>query len=248
MTRAPRIVRTARAVTVGAEILSGKIQDSNSYELARALRRLGVELKGIATIPDDTNAIAEAVREARQQADVVFTSGGIGPTHDDKTIHGVALALGRRLHKARGDQLTSRAEPVGSAFPTLIPEGADLVQLGNPRWPTIVVDNVWLLPGVPELFRFKLGFLGEYIVGPCPFLTKSIFLDVDEVEIVSALDGVVSRHPDVEIGSYPTYGERGFRTQITFDARDEALLLLAYNDFAAQVSDRMVADLSSDRM
>jgi molybdenum cofactor synthesis domain-containing protein len=239
MNGAPRVVRSARAVTVGAEILSGKVCDTNSYELARTLRRLGIRLTGIVVVSDDLESIERAVREARQDADVVFTSGGIGPTHDDKTIEGVARALGRPLVPA-----SSLGGDTGHAMwqrsSRFIPEGAELVQLGHPGWPTIVADGVWMLPGIPELFHAKLQALGNYLTGPSPFVTRSLCLNAEELEILTELNDVVARHPDVEIGSYPATGPAPFRTQITFDARSETVLVLAYQDFKARVSHSVV--------
>jgi molybdenum cofactor synthesis domain-containing protein len=233
----PRVVRTARAVTVGAEILSGKVHDTNSFELARTLRRLGIELTAIATVPDDLSAIEKAVRDARANADVVFTSGGIGPTHDDKTIEGVARAVGRPLVPVQASELVPGR---------LIPEGAALIRLGQSNWPTIVVDDIWLLPGIPELFRSKLSWLSDWLVGPTPLLTRAIYLDADETELVQALDEVVARHPSVEVGSYPAWSNAAFRTQITFDARDESNLLRAYEDFEARVRGRVVRGPGTD--
>jgi molybdopterin-biosynthesis enzyme MoeA-like protein len=247
VTEVARIVRSARAVTIGAEILSGKVHDTNSFELARTLRRLGIELTGIATVPDDLWAIEYAVREARSKAEVVFTSGGIGPTHDDKTIAGVAAALGRKLVPL--DSLDpARLFPLAN-LPSqvhLVPDGSQLIRLGNSSWPTVVVDGIWLLPGIPELFRHKLSWLGDHLAGPAPFVTRSIFLSADEVEIVADLTEVVSRHPEVEIGSYPASSSARFRTQVTFDARSEATLLLAYQDFEARMTLRIVPAPSPD--
>lgn len=228
MSLKPRVVTTAWAVTIGAEILSGKVHDTNSYELAKALRRLGIELLRIVVVPDDIAQIEAAVREARRKADVVFTSGGIGPTHDDKTLAGVAQALDRPL----------LANP-SLAIP--IPAGSELVVLGNPKWPTVVAEGVWMLPGIPELFRMKLAVLGEYLRGPAPFFSRSLFLDADEPEIVEHLNETVARHPNVEVGSYPAWNHSRYRTQVTFDSRDETSLLNALEELESRVRTRIVS-------
>jgi len=229
-------VRTARAVTVGAEILSGKIQDSNSHELAKTLRRLGIELLSIAVVADDIDAIQKAVREASAQADVVFTSGGIGPTHDDKTLEGVARALDRALVPFTDAPAAILAEfDAFACTAPAVPAGYHLVCLGNSRWPTLVVDNVWMLPGIPELFKLKMSCIGEHLVGPTPLFSRSMFLSADEFELVGELNRVVENHPGVEVGSYPAWNNSRYRTQVTFDARNHGALNVAYEEFEARV-------------
>jgi molybdopterin-biosynthesis enzyme MoeA-like protein len=246
----PRVVGTARAVTIGAEILSGKIQDTNSHELAKTLRRLGIELLSIVIVPDEVEAIQKAVREAKSKADVVFTSGGVGPTHDDKTIEGVARALDRRLvpfvspRDWPGNWPTDGKAPP-EAFTracALVPEGTEFLFLGNPYWPTLIAGNVWMLPGIPELFKLKMTFVGEHLVGPTPLFSRSLYLSADEFDLLAELNRVVANHPEVEVGSYPAWNNSRYRTQVTFDARSDVALTIAYQEFEERVRPLIVPD------
>src|SRR5581483_7478468 len=161
--------RTAGLVVVGNEILSGKVVDTNAPFLARELRALGVELRRIVTIPDDLEEIAAAVREFAARYDVVFTSGGVGPTHDDVTIAGVARGLGRAV--VRHPVIESRirefyGEKVNAARLKMaeVPEGTELIVDGRLGFPTIKCENVYVLPGIPELFEQKfLALRGRFL-------------------------------------------------------------------------------------
>ncbi len=147
----------AGIVVIGNEILSGKTVDSNSAFLARELRQLGVTLKRITVIPDELDVIAETVRDFHSKCDIVFTSGGVGPTHDDITIAGVACALGRRVivHPVLESKIREylRDRPVNAAHLKMaeVPEGAELLMDDKLRFPTIKVENIYILPGIPEI-------------------------------------------------------------------------------------------------
>ncbi len=222
-----RIVSSAAACLIGNELLSGKVADANLWELARTLRSLGIELRRAVMIADDIPTIAEEVRRLSDTHDVVFTSGGVGPTHDDVTMEGVAAAfqvrasleptLERLLREHYGPDITDGQLRMG-----LAPEGATLALTTDIRWPTVVMRNVWVLPGVPEIFKMKLALLRDYLTGPCAFTSRAVKLLLDEAELKPLLDRVVAAHPGVEIGSYPKWFDRSYRTKITFDGRDAA--------------------------
>ena len=229
------VVRTAAALLIGNELLSGKIQDMNLVELARTLRALGVSLKRAVTVPDEVDTIAEELRALHSAHDVVFTSGGIGPTHDDVTIVGVARAFGlevepdptlvQQIRRAYGADCTEAHLRMA-----LVPAGATLRTSRDVEWPTPVVENVWILPGVPEIFRMKLDVVRAWIKGPEPFVSRALFTSLDEPSVQPLLDQVVALHPAVEIGSYPKWFEPSYRTKITFDARDQKLVEAALSD------------------
>ena len=164
--------RTCALVVVGNEVLSGKTQDSNAYFAARQLRAIGVALQRITVIPDEIPLIAEEVSYCARRFDVVLTSGGVGPTHDDVTMDGVAAAFGRKLmmhpelerlirtHFA--DRLTAAALKMAA-----VPEGAVLNSAGDLRFPTIQLENVYILPGIPQIFEAKLNALmGRFATDP----------------------------------------------------------------------------------
>src|SRR5262245_5825986 len=142
----------AGIVVIGNEILSGKTVDSNSAFLARELRKLGVTLKRIAVIPDELDVIEDTIRYFHQQFDVVFTSGGVGPTHDDITIEGVARALGRQVivHPVLEAKIREYLSglTINSAHLKMaeVPEGAELLMEDQLRFPTIKVENIYVLP------------------------------------------------------------------------------------------------------
>lgn len=242
---APLVVRTAAAVIIGAELLSGKIRDENFHALSRTLRALGIELCKVVFCADDRAIIAAEVRSVLSEHDVVFTSGGVGPTHDDVTIDGVSAALSVEaipspelealLRHIYGDK-TSEAH----LRMARVPAGAVLEQGAGIRWPTIVAGKVWILPGVPELFRMKLAAIRALMRGPNPFFTEEVFCRVEETELKSELDQVVSLHPDVDIGSYPKWFDARYKTRLTFDARSRELAEAAAESARQLLGDRVV--------
>ncbi len=245
MHSAPLVVRSAAALVIGGELLSGKVQDENSFALARTLRALGIELRQISIVPDDTICIAEELTRLLPLVDVVFTSGGVGPTHDDVTIDAVASALDLRvveepallalLHGAYGTAMTPAHQRMAR-----VPEGTHLIGGHDVRWPTLVIDKVWLLPGIPELFRMKLGTLRDHMRGPADYFSEVVFLRAEEADIKPQLDDVVARHPEVEIGSYPKWFDPTYKTRITFDARRAALAFAAATDLRERLADHVV--------
>src|SRR5881409_2569553 len=163
---APSADRTAGIIVIGNEILSGKVVDTNSPYLTRELRKLGVTVRRILTIPDELDEIAAAVATFHRTYDVVFTSGGVGPTHDDVTIEGVARGLGVRVVRDPG--LQTRLEEAFSGKPNDarlrmadVPEGAELLAPDPLIVPVVAIRNVFVFPGVPEIFRRKFDAIKE---------------------------------------------------------------------------------------
>src|SRR5690348_1499762 len=163
--------RTCAMVVVGNEILSGKVQDTNSFFAARELRKIGVALQRIAVVPDETAAIANEVSFCAVRFEVVLTSGGVGPTHDDITMEAVASAFGRKLvinpelERLIRLHFTERIE-TGMKMAEA-PEGAVLNAAGDLRFPTVQLENVYILPGIPQIFEAKLkALLGRFATDP----------------------------------------------------------------------------------
>jgi molybdenum cofactor synthesis domain-containing protein len=233
-----RVAETAALALIGNELLSGKIQDANLVELARTLRALGIRLRRVVLLPDEVATIAEEVRALSCAHDVVFTSGGIGPTHDDVSIEGVAAAFGVKavmhrelramLERAYGERCTE-----GVLRMALVPEGAELAASAEVTWPTVVMKNVWVLPGVPEIFRMKLAVVRDHLRGVAAFVSRAVFTGMDEGELKALLDRVVAEHSDVEVGSYPKFFDPSYRTKVTFDARDRSKVDAALDAFVA---------------
>lgn len=221
---------TAALVVVGSEVLSAKVQDENGPWAARRLRELGVQLLEIHTVADRIDEVVEAVDRTRRRADWVFTSGGVGPTHDDVTVCAVSRALGRpvvrceelaeairRIHR----RIHEGAEPPAAALRMAdVPEGTRL--LGDPEFPTLVAGNVVMLPGVPSFFRRQFDRVAHLLSAP-PFRLACVFLAVGEGEVAPLLDRVAHDHPGVEIGSYPRFdGDADHRVKVTLEAKDLA--------------------------
>jgi molybdopterin-biosynthesis enzyme MoeA-like protein len=221
-----RVVRTAAALVIGNELLSGKIRDANVSELARALRALGIRLQRVVMLPDDIAILAEEV----------------GPTHDDVTVEAVARAFGvevvfdpklsELLHGVYGERISD-----AHLLMARVPQGATLCSSPDVEWPTPVMKNVWILPGIPDLFRLKLLTARAWLKGPVPFVSRALFLRVEEPLLKPLLDAVVARHPSVEIGSYPKWFDPTYRTQITFDAETSASAQAALEDLRSLLAE-----------
>lgn len=217
---------TAAIVVIGNEILSAKVQDENGPFLARELRALGVELRRIETVPDEVPLIVDALRRCLGQAQWVFSSGGIGPTHDDVTIAAVAQAFGRAVvHDERTlALLRSRfGEPLKPALRRLseVPEGARVEFHEGYLFPVISLENVVILPGVPSLLREGFLRLRERF-RVTPIHSKALYFTVGEGTLAEHLDATVARYPAVGIGSYPRFDDADHRVKVTFDGRDPA--------------------------
>jgi molybdenum cofactor synthesis domain-containing protein len=213
---------TAAIVVIGNEILSGKIEDTNSRFLLRELRELGVRVVRVVVVPDVIDDIAAAVRECSERCDYVFTSGGVGPTHDDVTLAGVARAFGvplRRhahlegvLREFYGERITESHLRMAE-----VPEGAELC--GRGRWPALSCRNVYVLPGVPDLLHRKFASIRDRFRGDA-FHLGEVFTSLDEGLLASMLEEVVSAFPDVEVGSYPRLVGTEWHVKITLESRD----------------------------
>lgn len=226
---------SAALVVIGNEVLSAKVQDENGPWAARRLRELGVRLLAIHVVADRGDDIAAAVNAERRRAGWVFTSGGVGPTHDDITVAAVAAALGRPLVRLAPLEEAIRAihrrHHGGAELPEAalrmadVPEGTQL--LGDPGYPTLSVENVIMLPGPPRFFRFQFEQVAPLLRGP-PFRLATVLLSVGEERFAAALAGVARAHPRVEIGSYPRFDEGAdHRVRVTVESRDAEAVRVA---------------------
>ncbi|HEX8790556.1 MAG TPA: molybdopterin-binding protein [Polyangiaceae bacterium] len=231
----------AAALVIGNEILSGKIDEANVAVLARTLRGLGIVLRRVVVVMDDVETIAREVRELSAAHDWVFTSGGVGPTHDDVTVEAVAKAFGVRVVSSPEMEAMLREHygprcTEGHLRMALVPEGSALEVTREITWPTIRLRNTWLLPGIPEVFRMKLPVVVARIAaeGARPaFVSHAVYTKMDEGNLKPLLDQVVARFPDIEVGSYPKWLDPAYKTKLTFDGRDEARVLAARDAFVA---------------
>jgi molybdenum cofactor synthesis domain-containing protein len=232
--------KSAGIIVIGNEILSGKTRDENSVYLAHELRQLGVDLRKICVIPDELSLIADEVREFSNSFDYVFTTGGVGPTHDDLTMDGVAAAFGRaiRRHPELEATLRQNYSPElieGNLRMSDIPEGARLVG-GKGMWfPVIAVENVYIFPGVPEILQRKFERIKEMFREE-PFHLREIYLLADEGQIAAILHNVLAQYPDLLLGSYPYFDNRGYSIKLTLESKDLFYLQAAYEALVSELS------------
>lgn len=236
---------TAAALIIGNEILTGKVQEENVAYLAREFFGLGVTLRQVVVCPDEMDVIVENLNFLRVKHDLVITSGGVGPTHDDITIDAVALAFGRTVVRSAeveamireyyGDRVTG-----GHLRMANMPDGAELVRSAAVPWPTIHIGNVYVLPGVPQIFRRKFDTLRPHFGGNEPFVSRAVFTLCDEGEVAELLQRLTVQHPSVTIGSYPRWRDPEYRVKITFDGRDA--------DAVQAAADAFVAALEPDKL
>jgi molybdopterin-biosynthesis enzyme MoeA-like protein len=242
------VVETAAFLAIGNELLSGKVVEANLAPLAVTLRALGNQLSTAEILHDDGPTLARAIARLSAAHGVLITSGGVGPTHDDVTMEAVAQAFGRKVvreptlvelvRQSFGDKTSDAHLRFAD-----VPEGAELRRAPDVSWPTPVVENVWILPGVPEVFRMKLATLRAWVRGPRAFVTRALVLRSDEVELKDMLDAVVAAHPAVSVGSYPALFNPRYRTRITFDGTDELAVRAALDDLRARVDPSAVVDI-----
>lgn len=233
--------RTAAALVIGNEILSGKIADTNTTFLARGLFELGIELRRVVVCPDEIETIARDLTELRKRYDLVFTSGGVGPTHDDVTIEGVAESFGRPVVQSEavakmirhyyGDRTTDAHLRMAN-----MPEGAEMIRSADAPWPTVVIENVFVLPGVPEIFELKFTDLRKRLDDGQEFHSCAVFTLSGEGEIASLLERIAKTFPGVMVGSYVKWKAEDYRTKVTFDGNDHAAV--------AEAADMLVAELA----
>ena len=201
----------AAILIIGNEILSGRTQDTNTATLATWLNSIGVKVEEVKIIPDDENNIIESLNTYRKVFNYVFTTGGIGPTHDDITAQSVAKAFGIKyeIHKEAYKILESYYKPgefnEGRQKMVWMPENANLILNPTSGAPGFSVGNVFCFPGVPSILKSMLGGLTNTIVGGEPILSLTISLRTVESEIAKSLSEVQNNNKDVEIGSYPFF-------------------------------------------
>lgn len=219
------MAKTAAVLIIGSEVLSGKVTDQNSPFLAQELRGLGVEVRRILTIPDELPVIVRDVRELARDHDLVFTTGGVGPTHDDVTIAAIAQAFDRPqvrhplleavLRRHYGEAITPAQLRMAD-----VPEGSRLVGKGDVGFPVVALENVFIFPGIPESVRRKFGRIREEF-REAPYILRRIFLRCDEGEIAAELYQVLDRFPALQLGSYPILHQPDHRVVLTLESKQQ---------------------------
>ncbi len=212
--------KTVRLVIIGNEVLSGKVADANTPWLLGRLRQIGAVCTGVRVVPDEEPLVAKVVAEDAAEADFVITTGGVGPTHDDITMAAIAQGFGVEVveHETLlsllrghiGAELTEHQRRLAR-----VPEGADLIE--GDAFPTVRLDNVFILPGVPALVRRKFEQIEPLLAGerlPCAAVRTSL----RETELAPYLEGTLEDVPTADIGSYPRRERDGWRVLLTLEA------------------------------
>lgn len=236
----PRIV-TACVLIIGNEILSGRTQDENLGFLARGLGDAGIRLREARVIPDVAEVIVATVNDVRRRFDYVFTTGGIGPTHDDITAQSIADAFGVPLvlhEDAR--RLLETHYPAGHLNEArlrmaMVPEGAALLPNPISRAPGFRIGNVFVLPGVPSIMQGIFEQLRYRLVGGDKVLSRSISCRLGEGVLAHDLAALQERFADVEIGSYPYFRRGDFGVTLVLRGTDRARLAAATEELKALI-------------
>ncbi len=237
---------TAAILIIGNEILSGRTQDTNTSTIAIWLNSIGVKVREVRVIPDNEKTIVDTLNILRKTNNYVFTTGGIGPTHDDITAESVSKAFGLRyeIHKDGYKILESYYKPgefnEGRQKMIWMPQNADLILNPTSGAPGFSVENVFCLPGVPSILKSMLGGLTNKIVGGEPILSHTINLRTVESEIAKSLTQVQNNNQDVEIGSYPFFRAGKLGVSIVVRSTDKAKIDTCNNEILKFVAEQKI--------
>ena len=235
---------TAAVLLIGDEILSGRTKDKNIGHLADVMTAVGIDLKEVRIVADEEDAIVEALNALRGRYDYVFTTGGIGPTHDDITADAIAKAFGvpceydakayamlEASYAARGIEYTEARKRMAR-----MPRGADHIDNPVSIAPGFRVGNVHVMAGVPSIFQAMLDNVVPTLKAGTKMLSATVHCPFGEGLIGGPLGDIQKAHPDTIIGSYPKYGDGKFWTELVVRARSQEALDAARADVEAMVA------------
>ena len=233
------MAKTAGIIIIGNEVLSGKTQDINSYFFCTELRRLGVEVQKISTIQDEIDLIGREVAEFSKSYDFVFTSGGVGPTHDDVTIDGIAHGFGlkvvrhpdieRRMRQRLGDQVNEARLRMAN-----VPEGATLLATEALFAPIVKIHNVYIFPGIPKILQERFHAIKETF-RDTPYYLKNVYVKYGEGVIAVMLNDLLAKFPKLMLGSYPVLDLPEYKVKVTLESKDSSYLNRALQAFVASL-------------
>ena len=233
---------TAALLVIGDEILSGRTQDRNIATVAAWLNLQGIRLAEVRVVPDDPSVIAGAVNALRAANDYLFTTGGIGPTHDDVTVDAIAAALGVPVvvhPKARAALEAYYAERGGLTEARLrmarVPDGAELIENAVSGAPGIRVGNIFLLAGIPKVAELMLAAMSGRLAGGRPLLSRTIRCWAPESEVADILRAAEHGHPECRIGSYPFFRDGRIGADFVIRSADAAALDSCRSDLIARL-------------
>ncbi|OLP59897.1 molybdenum cofactor biosynthesis protein [Xaviernesmea oryzae] len=240
---------TAAMLAIGDELLSGRTKDKNIGHLAEVLTLAGIDLKEVRIVPDEEEAIVAALNALRGAHRYVFTSGGIGPTHDDITADAVSRAFGVEcvhdpdamtllgdMYKRREMEFTEARRRMAR-----MPIGARHIPNSVSTAPGFIIGNVYVMAGVPQVFQAMLNAVLPQLETGAKVLSRSVRSPYGEGDIGGPLGEVQKRHPETSIGSYPKFDGQAFSTELVIRARDEAALAAAEADIVAMLDSITIA-------
>jgi len=240
---------SAAIVIIGNEILSGRTQDANLPFLAKELSSMGIRLVEARVIPDIEDTIVDTVNTLRARCTYVFTTGGIGPTHDDITSASVARAFGVALHRhpeavrLLEDHYRGLSVELNEARlrMTEVPVGATLVHNPISKAPGFRYENVYVFAGIPSVMRAMFDQVRHELIGGAPLLSKTVSCGLGEGTIAVKLEAVQDAHPDLDIGSYPYFRDGRFGTSLVVRGTDPEAI-----DSAAAAIRAAIRDLGAE--
>jgi len=255
-----RDAKTAAVLIVGDEILKGRTPDVNAHVATTQLSKRGISVQRMVCLPDDCDTIAAAVQAAAQEFDVVVTSGGVGPTHDDVTVRAVAQAFGQRM--ALNEELATVIRDKMDLPPSgeldeattkmaTVPELAELRTVQQDDWPILQCANVFILPGVPQFFEKKMETIAaHFLQNGEPMAVRKLVMAAEESTLVAPLNRAVKRFPGVTFGSYPFYdrtdARKEPRTVFTIEGADAGNVDTALTSLLAEIDPAIVVKVVRD--
>ncbi|QLF70253.1 competence/damage-inducible protein A [Peteryoungia desertarenae] len=243
-------IKTAAMLAIGDELLSGRTKDKNIGYLADLMTVAGIDLKEVRIVADEEDAIVEALNALRSRYDYVFTSGGIGPTHDDITADAVAKAFGvacihdpeamellAAMYARRGIEFTEARQRMAR-----MPEGSRHIPNPVSTAPGFIIGNVHVMAGVPQVFQAMISHVVGLLPTGAQVITRSITCPFGEGDIGTMLAAIQKAHPETSIGSYPHFDGTRFSTELLVRSRDLQAVSLA-----AEAVEAMVAELAAEK-
>jgi molybdenum cofactor synthesis domain-containing protein len=233
---------TAAILVIGDEILSGRTKDKNIGYIAEYLTHIGIELREVRIVPDVQEEIVAALNALRARYTYIFTTGGIGPTHDDITADSVAAAFGVSIdHDPRAIAMLAERFPPDQLNEARlrmarIPAGADLIANSVSKAPGFKIGNVHVMAGVPSIMQAMLDVVAPTLQTGVKILSDTVRAGLREGDIGTALAEVAKAHPDVSIGSYPFFSETGPDTNVVVRSRDPVALAVAMEAVKAMIA------------
>lgn len=236
--------KSAGIVIIGNEVLSGKTRDTNSHFLCTELRHLGVEVQKISVIQDDVELIGREVAAFSSRFDFVFTTGGVGPTHDDVTMAGIAYGFGlkiirhpdleRRLRDRHGSNINAPRLRMAE-----VPEGAELLGPDSLFAPVVKIRNVYIFPGIPKILYERFDAIKETF-REAPYFLRSVYVKEGEGVIATLLNELLASFPELLLGSYPVLDDPGYKVKVTLESKDAEYLNQALQNFLTALPDGAV--------